>query len=122
MATFREMKTEHWEDVVNAFLGAVLFLMPWLFELGSTAAAWNVGIVGAVIVALSIAAIVRFTQWEEWINLILGLWVMVSPWVLGFAAMAAAMWGHVVIGAAIVALAALELWMSDYHHTPHVKA
>ena len=26
MATFREMKTEHWEDVVNAFLGAVLFL------------------------------------------------------------------------------------------------
>jgi hypothetical protein len=122
MATFREMKLEHWEDVVNAFLGAVLFLMPWLFELGSTAAAWNVGIVGAVIVALSIAAIIRFTQWEEWINLILGLWVMVSPWVLGFAAMAAAMWGHVVIGAAIVVLAALELWMSDYHHTPHVKA
>jgi hypothetical protein len=122
MATFREMKTEHWEDVVNAFLGAVLFLMPWLFELGSTAAAWNAGIVGAVIVALSIAAIVRFAQWEEWINLILGLWVVVSPWILGFAAMAAAMWGHVVIGAAILVLAALELWMSDYHHTPHVKA
>ena len=49
MATFREMKTEHWEDVVNAFLGAVLFLMPWLFDLGSTVAAWNAGIVGIVI-------------------------------------------------------------------------
>jgi hypothetical protein len=122
MATFREMKTEHWEDVVNACLGAVLFLMPWLFDLGSTVAAWNAGIIGAVIFVLSIAAIIRFAQWEEWINLVLGLWVVVSPWVLGFAAMAAAMWGHVVIGAAIVVLAALELWMSDYHHTPHVKA
>jgi hypothetical protein len=121
MATFREMKTEHWEDVVNAFLGAVLFLMPWLFDLGSTVAAWNAGIVGAVIVVLSIAAIVRFAQWEEWINLVLGLWVVVSPWVLGFAAMAAAMWGHVVIGLAIVVLAALELWTFGYH-TPHVKA
>jgi len=121
MATFREMKLEHWEDVVNAFLGAVLFLMPWLFNLGSTVAAWNAGIVGAVIVALSIAAIIRFAQWEEWINLVLGLWVVVSPWVLGFAAMAAAMWGHVVIGLAIVVLAALELWTFGYH-TPHVKA
>ena len=121
MATFREMKTEHWEDVVNACLGAVLFLMPWLFDLGSTAAAWNAGIVGVVIVVLSIAAIVRFAQWEEWINLVLGLWVVVSPWVLGFAAMATAMWGHVVIGLAIVALAALELWTSGYH-PPHVKA
>jgi hypothetical protein len=122
MATFREMKTEHWEDVVNACLGAVLFLMPWLFDLGSTAGAWNAGIVGAVIFVLSFAAIVRFARWEEWINLILGLWVVVSPWVLGFAAMATAMWGHVGIGAAIVLLAALELWTSDYHHTPHVKA
>jgi hypothetical protein len=122
MATFREMKTEHWEDVVNTCLGAVLFLMPWLFDFGSTVAAWNAGFVGAVIFVLSIAAIVRFAQWEEWINLVLGLWVVISPWVLGFAAMATAMWGHVVIGAAIVVLAALELWMSDFHHTPHVKA
>ena len=87
----------------------------------STTAAWNAGLDGAVIVVLSIAAIVRFAQWEEWINLVLGFWVVVSPWILGFAAMAAAMWGHVVIGLAIVVLAALELWTSDYH-TPHVKA
>ena len=25
-------------------------------------------------------------EWEEWINLLLGVWVLVSPWVLSFSA------------------------------------
>ena len=25
-------------------------------------------------------------RWQDWINLILGLWTFVSPWVFGFAA------------------------------------
>jgi SPW repeat len=26
----------------------------------------------------------RISAWEEWFNLLLGLWSMVSPWALGF--------------------------------------
>jgi len=41
---------------------------------------------GFVIGVVAIAALTRFAEWEEWINLMLGLWVLVSPWALSFAA------------------------------------
>jgi hypothetical protein len=33
---------------------------------------------------LSIAALAAFAVWEEWLNLVAGLWLVVSPWILGF--------------------------------------
>lgn len=38
----------------------------------------------------------------HWGNLILGLWVLISPWILGFAAFAPAMWSNVIVGALII--------------------
>jgi len=57
---------------------------------------------------LSLAA---FAVWEESLNLIVGLWVLVSPWVLGFQGTTNAMTIHVVVGIAVAVLAAIELWM-----------
>jgi hypothetical protein len=34
-------------------------------------------IAGLVIEVIAIAALVSFAQWEEWVNLILGLWVVI---------------------------------------------
>lgn len=42
----------------------------------------------------------------NWIQLILGVWVLISPWVLGFAALTPALWSNVVAGA-VVAIVAL---------------
>src|SRR5262245_1075441 len=39
-----------------------------------------------------------------------GVWVLVSPWVLGFAG-TTAMHVHVVIGVIVAVLAALEIWL-----------
>jgi SPW repeat len=38
----------------------------------------------------AIAAIVAFAEWEEWINVVFGLWVAASAWVVGFASRASA--------------------------------
>ena len=78
-------------DVANLVLGAFLFFSPWIFGFAAGAESANAFISGIVIVALSIAALTAFAVWEEWLNLIVGLWVIVSPWVLGFAASSAAM-------------------------------
>ena len=64
----------------------------------------------AVIAVISIAALTAFAVWEEWLNLIVGLWVLVSPWVLHFQG-TTAMTFHVVIGIIVAALAAFELWL-----------
>ena len=98
-------------DYVNAALGVVLVLLPWIAGFTSaTAAAWNASIVGLAIAAVAVGALVSFAEWEEWANLVLGAWAVVAPWALGFAAVASAMYSHVVVGAIVAVLAAIELW------------
>ena len=95
-------------DVANLLLGAVLFISSWFF--GSGLASQNAFVCGFIIVVISLAALAAFAIWEEWLNLILGLWVLVSPWVLGFSG-TDAMDAHVAIGAIVAVLAAVELWI-----------
>jgi hypothetical protein len=107
-------------DVANLILGAVLFFSPWIFEFSSGPQSQNAYVSGVVIAVLSIAALAAFAVWEEWLNLIVGLWVIVSPWVLGFDGSTAAA-VHVVICILVAALAAVELWLL-YQHPPHQTA
>jgi len=51
----------------------------------------------------------RFPTLEEWVNLVLGAWLLVSPWVLGFSTATALMWNAVLIGALIVVSASWAL-------------
>src|SRR6267142_1514786 len=47
---------------------------------------------------VALAALLAFAEWEEWINLLLGVWVAVSAWAVGFAVHTTATWVHVVTG------------------------
>ena len=96
-------------DLANLILGAFLFLSPWLFAFAAGPQSQSAHISGIVIAVLSVAALAAFAVWEEWLNLIVGLWVIVSPWVLGFSATTAAT-VHIVIGVLASVLAAIELW------------
>jgi SPW repeat-containing protein len=105
-------------DAANLILGAALFLSPWLFGFAGGVQSQNAWITGLVIGALSIAALAAFAVWEEWLNLIAGLWAVVSPWVLGFQG-TTAMTVHVIIGIVVAALAAIELWIM-YQNPPRL--
>ena len=103
-----------WCDVANLVLGAFLFFSPWMFGFDAGKPSGNAYISGIVIAVLAIAALAAFAIWEEWLNLIVGLWTLVSPWVLGFQG-TTAMTVHVLIGVAVAALAAIEIWMLSQH-------
>lgn len=96
-------------DVGNLILGVFLFLSPWIFKYPMGAEFWNAIAAGVVIIVLSIAALTAFTVWEEWLNLIVGLWLIVSPWVLKFQG-TSAMRVDVAVGIVVAVLAAIELW------------
>ena len=109
-------------DVANLILGVILLASPWLvYGFSSGAASQNALISGIVIAVISIAALAAFAIWEEWLNLIVGLWVLVSPWVLGFAG-GTAMRIHVVIGVIVAVLAALEIWLLYQRPPRHTAA
>ena len=97
-------------DLYNLLLAMFLLISPWLFVRVNETAAIDLRVSGAAIAALSLAAMVAFSSLEEWANLLLGFWLIVSPWVLGFAH-TRAMHFSIAVGAAVAFLAALELWI-----------
>jgi len=45
-------------------------------------------------------------QWLPRIEVVLGVWILVSPWLLGYASITAVLWGNIISGA-LVALVGL---------------
>lgn len=97
-------------DLYNLLLAVVLFTSPWFFAHASRTAGLDLRLSAVAVIILSIAAMIAFSTWEEWINLALGLWLVISPWLLGFAH-TRAMHFSIAIGAAIAFFAAIELWL-----------
>jgi hypothetical protein len=46
-------------------------------------------------------------KYLNWIQLVLGLWIFVSPWLLGFSDISTALWSNVIVGALV---AIFGLW------------
>jgi hypothetical protein len=100
-------------DIYNLVIAAFLIVSPWLFALTRETARADAWVTGIIIALLSSAALVLFAEWEEWIVLACGAWMVASPWLLGFPHTVAM---HVFIGIGIMVmyLAGLELWLIHY--------
>lgn len=98
--------------------GSLPVPLPWVIGFASdTTATWNAWIAAIVLGALAVATLSAFAEWEEWANMVIGLWLIVSPWILGFMANVNAMWTHVILGVLVAAIAAWAVW--DYRHHMH---
>jgi hypothetical protein len=90
---------------LNVLLGVWVIISPFVLAIHSPRGMWNNIIIGAVI---SILALIRWGTRQpglSWLNLILAIWLVVSPFVLFLAG--AAMWNNVILGI-IIAAAALS--------------
>ena len=98
-----------WEDWSSWALGIWLVLSPWaLFFDPESRAMENAVAVGALIIIVEIVELSIFRDWEEWINVVLGAWLAISPWALGIAS-GAARWNFVIVGVLVLALALYEI-------------
>jgi hypothetical protein len=97
-------------DLYNLFLAAVLFVSPWLFKLTNGPGKIDLWVTSAVIGVISFAAIIAYRDWEEWLNVLLGLWLIASPWLLGFPH-TRAMHLSIGIGVVVAFLALLDLFL-----------
>ncbi|ADU99258.1 SPW repeat protein [Alicycliphilus denitrificans] len=106
----RNMKSmKHWQDPLNALLGVWLALSPWVmgFESQMVPTASSV-VAGLALIAVSLGAVFVPRAWEEWTQAALGVWMIASPWVLGFSGQMDVM--RVAVASGIVVLA-LALWV-----------
>ncbi len=111
---------EHYQDWVNLVCAVLLFVSPWVLafsgDMMATRAAWITGVVVAI---FALAALVQFAEWEEWISMLLGVWMIVSPWIVGFSGVGVAVAAFVVLGIVVALASAAEIWQIRH---PHVMA
>lgn len=104
-----------WQDWLNLVLACWLFISPWVLGFApggadaAAGAAWNCWIFAIVIGVFSVAALVRPRPWEEWINLLSGVWLFISPWLIGFSGSTPALWNALIVGALVFIAATWDL-------------
>ena len=102
------LNVKRWQDWGNLLLGAWLFISPLVMQYPSETpnASWNAQLLGAAIVIVAACAVYIPRTWEEGLNIVLGIWMIVSPWVLRFASHGNVTANAVIVGILVTALAA----------------
>jgi hypothetical protein len=100
-------------------LGVVIALSPWLtgetnHGLGTQTEPGflipNTLLVGLFIFGLAQLEYVALQRWEEACEIAIGLWLIVSPLMLGYSADGALRFWHTSLGGIVVLMATLKLW------------
>jgi hypothetical protein len=131
------MEMNQLRDWMIALLGLWMVVSPRVLQFAGihsgiqSYAIWNMWLVGAAIMLVTVGSrfvVEIWSPWQDGTNAALGLWLMVSPWALGFAAHMTARTNSVVVGffVAVLALWAmvvdtdLRKWMDDWMHQHHL--
>ena len=77
---------------------------------------------GVIIAVAAAAALFAFHKWEEWVNVALAVWLIVSPFALEFASHTTVLWDCIIVG---VLVGILPLDGADHaggrHHGRQLK-
>jgi hypothetical protein len=78
------LSTRRWQDQLILLIGAWLFISPWVLGyVASSGPAVNAFIAGAIMVVLAAFDLYKTYVWAVLLNLVTGVWVAVSPWLVG---------------------------------------
>lgn len=96
---------------INVLLGIWLLISPWMLAYPVTArnATGNdviCGILIAIIAGIRFANPSAATSGLSWLNFLFGIWLLISPWVLGYNNLVTPFWNNVICGFAVLILAA----------------
>ena len=104
--------SKEWQDWCNLLLGIWLCLSPWVLQFSDDREATdNAVAVGFLIIVAEVFTFSVLRVVEEWINIVLGIWLVVSVWALEITTSAAKV-NLVVSGLLIALLALYEIWVA----------
>ena len=98
-----------WLDRAEIVVGVWLCISSWILSLPAPAA-WCAMVVGAFVIMLSVEDLFLPSQIEDWVDVALGIGLIISPWAWGYADDTRATWNAVICGILVsgVAFWALE--------------
>jgi len=103
-----------WQDWVNGLLGCWLAMSPSQMEYSlNHIASGNACGVGAVLVLFNIIAVSRILdEGQEIVNIILGIWLVLSPYALAFSAERSPTVNAIAVGISVIVLASWQIYDS----------
>jgi len=108
MANDRSVK--RWQDQLILLLGLWLIVAPWALAYPSGSPQMNNSVASGLIIAVLAAfELYKTYYWAVVVNLLVGIWVAISPWVLRVADQRVVMWNELLVGIAVVVLALWEM-------------
>jgi len=118
MSDFRFFKTHRsWEDWLGMLLGVLIVVSPWfpfsshdVIDAERSTMILNTFVVGMLVFGLAQLEYVALQRWEEVAEIVLGLWLIASPWIFGYSGDAFLPAWHAILGAVVALLGALQLW------------
>jgi hypothetical protein len=112
-------------------LGVLIALSPWfptqtshqLADGDRNLVILNTVAIGVLVFGIAQLEYIALQRWEEVAAVLLGLWLIASPYVLGYSGDGLLRFWHSSLGGLVVLLAALQLWqdwkLSDQELTRH---
>ncbi len=92
---------------LNIIAGIWLIIAPWVLRYGFVRPTWNdviLGIAIALVAAVRVSGTYRYPQ-LSWANVLLGIWLIVAPFVLGYGPNPA-VWNDIILGIIVIVLGA----------------
>ena len=80
------MQQKQWQYGMVIVFGLLLLAMPWLlrFHDDIPVRSWDFYVIGVIVAASGAAGLHRQSNAAAWLTPALGLWMVASPWLLGF--------------------------------------
>ncbi|MEH6436301.1 SPW repeat protein [Massilia sp. DD77] len=101
---------KRWQDQVILLVGVWLVISPWVFNYPvSSPPAVNATIAGIIMALLAAFDLYKTYVWAVLLNIVAGIWVAVSPWLVGAVPDRAMTTSLLVSGLATVVLGVWEL-------------
>lgn len=101
-------------NLVGTGTALILMASPWLAGFaGDVIASSNAVLCGMLMLSFTAAALIQLRDWRSWMNLAPGVWVVLSPLILGFAANEEPTFIHVVVGLIASILGLVELCRTE---------
>ena len=105
------MKTAKILGWIIGLAGLWEIVAPFVFGMTATTAfLWDAIIVGLALLVFGVWAALSneetTVKYLNWINAVLGLWLIIAPFILGYSSATVAMWNDIVIGLVALVLGA----------------
>jgi hypothetical protein len=114
MAVAQFSLPKQWEDWCNWLLGIWLCISPWALRFDLEPKATQAAVISGVLIILAeVMTLSVYRAWEEWINVMLGAWLIISPWLLDISASTVSV-NFIVVGLLVLVLAFYEIWEAQH--------